>query len=381
MNYSVRSFAWVLCLLALFAAVGIISATDRAQLSADDALSPAPIKIGVIQSLTGIAAEDGKTIVQALKLAADDFNAKGAARIEILVEDDGTQPKNAVSAFDKLALQGVHAIIGATSDFTANSILPLAAQRKRVVFNTSAFVESLNLKDSDGFGITNSSSALGEAEAFNTYLSKHDIKSMTILFANNPWGETQLEVYKRIAARHRVAVNGEIRSTTYDANDWGVPVLKMKQSMSDLGVLLLNKSDLALFISKARETGLRTQFFASRNMFDAVNIGELKSYFDGTCFPYPYAQLQKENDFQTRYLARFGERPKIYADSSYDALFIIAKGVELSRTQKIPLKEALPLVEYIGLVGKYRFSDQKSFALGESSLMCVRSGGTVVAEL
>ena len=35
------------------------------------------IKIGVIQSMTGIAAEEGKTVVQALQLASEEINAQG----------------------------------------------------------------------------------------------------------------------------------------------------------------------------------------------------------------------------------------------------------------------------------------------------------------
>ena len=62
---------------------------------------PGLVKIGVIQSLTGFAAEDGKTVVQSLQLAAEDINARGSYHVQLLVEDDGTQTKNTVSAFEK----------------------------------------------------------------------------------------------------------------------------------------------------------------------------------------------------------------------------------------------------------------------------------------
>ena len=59
---------------------------------------PRPMKVGVIQSLSGIAAEDGKTVVQALQLATEDLNKGNALRVQLLVEDDQSVPKNGVTA-------------------------------------------------------------------------------------------------------------------------------------------------------------------------------------------------------------------------------------------------------------------------------------------
>jgi len=64
------------------------------------------IKLGVIQSLTGAAEEDGRTIVRAVQLAADEINARGDVRVSLLIEDDATQPKNSVTSFNKLRVAG-----------------------------------------------------------------------------------------------------------------------------------------------------------------------------------------------------------------------------------------------------------------------------------
>lgn len=75
-----------------------------------------------------------------------------------------------------------------------------------------------------------------------------------------------------------------------------------------------------------------------------------------------------------RFKEKFGEDARSYADNSYDALFIIDKAIEIGRAQNILLKDALRLVKHDGLVGKYEFSEENSFTLGNSSLVCIRDG-------
>ena len=53
-----------------------------------------PFRVGVIQSLSGLAAEDGKTVVQALTFAAEKIRSEpGSPGIELLIEDDQTIPR------------------------------------------------------------------------------------------------------------------------------------------------------------------------------------------------------------------------------------------------------------------------------------------------
>lgn len=75
------------------------------------------LKVGVAQSLTGIAYEDGTTVVRALRLAASDLQKTGTS-VELLIEDDATSPKKTVAAYQRLKAEGVGVIFGATWDFT-----------------------------------------------------------------------------------------------------------------------------------------------------------------------------------------------------------------------------------------------------------------------
>ena len=138
------------------------------------------LRLGVVQSATGIAAEDGKTVLQALELAAEQLRA-GGTEVELLIEDDQSTPKNSVSAYHSLRQRHVDAVIAATWDFTTNSLIPLIAKDRVVLFNTSVPAESVLIERSDGYAFVNAVSIDEEVEPFKRFLKEKKIKSLTVV--------------------------------------------------------------------------------------------------------------------------------------------------------------------------------------------------------
>ena len=107
-------------------------------------LSPAatPIRIGAIDPLTGPFAAYGEPVRDGMLLAVDEINAKGGIggrKIELLLEDDGGDPKNSVSAFTKLAtVSKVPVVIGPLSSGASMATAPLAERYKVVQLSTLA---------------------------------------------------------------------------------------------------------------------------------------------------------------------------------------------------------------------------------------------------
>lgn len=336
--------------------------------------APNKLRIGVIQSLTGIAAEDGKTVVQSLKLAASDIKNSTGTEIELIIEDDQTSSKNAVSAFQKLSSSNLDAIIAATWDFTTNPLLPLAAQRKIPLFNTSSLPESLNIKEANGFAFINSISTSSEAAPFMEFLKRSKAKTLSIVYANNSWGETQLKSYRELAKEAGLLIIDEIKPASYDENEWRSIVPKVKSKSPEMVLLLLNKNDLSLFLRRSLEISFRPTFFASKNAYDAFNMETSKALFEGLCFTYPLHRSETQNEFVSKYFSAFGEKPRIYADNTYDSLFIIEKAWKAVQTNGLPIVDSLKQVTHQGLVGSYKFNPSNSFSLGESSLVCVDNG-------
>src|SRR6202045_3710704 len=68
--------------------------------------SAEPLKIGMVATLTGAAAEPGRDVTQCAKLAAEEVNKAGGVLgrpIELVIEDSQTTNPGGVLAFSKLA--------------------------------------------------------------------------------------------------------------------------------------------------------------------------------------------------------------------------------------------------------------------------------------
>jgi branched-chain amino acid transport system substrate-binding protein len=332
------------------------------------------LKVGVIQSLTGIAAEDGRTVIQALELAKADINAAEPVRVELMIEDDQTTPTKTVSAYQKLKAAEVDVMIAATWDFTTNSLLPLAGRDRQLIFVTSCLPESLNLAQTAGFGFTNAVSVTEESKPFAQFIAARQVKRLVIVYANNSWGQAQLKVYRELALSQAAQVLEEVSSQGFDENEWAQILPRIKAKSPDAILLILNKNDIEVFLRRAHEVGLRGAFFASKNAFDAFRLTKNPGIYEGLCFTYPYEQVQAHAGFNQAYQAKFREAPRIYADNTYDALWVLIKAYELSLKVRISMKEALHRTDYNGLVGRYGYYAERSLSLGTSSLECVKEG-------
>mgnify|MGYP001817185000 CR=1 FL=1 len=331
------------------------------------------LRVGVIQSTTGIAAEDGKTVVQALQLAAKDIN-EGQARIELLIEDDASIPRNTVSSYQKLKAKGVEVFLAATWDFTANSLFPLVGKERKILFNTSIFPEALFLEQSLGYGFANGLTVRGEARSFEKYLDKNRTKSIAIIYANNTWGEVQRAEYRRVADSRNLSVLLEQSSVAFDRNEWRELLPRLKSLKPDIIALLLNKNDIDVFIRRATELGLDAKYFASKNLYDALRMTKYKRQYEGVCFTYPSLALKKNKEFFERYSKAFGEEPRINADTSYDGLWILAKAHRLASEKGISMKQALMETQHQGLSHHYIFDSEDSFRVDATSLNCIKQG-------
>ena len=92
------------------------------------AAAQTPIKIGVTQPLTGAFAASGNYVAQGARIAEDEINAAGGVlgrKIELIVEDNKSNPSEAVSTAEKLIVRDkVPVILGAWSSTLTLAIMP-----------------------------------------------------------------------------------------------------------------------------------------------------------------------------------------------------------------------------------------------------------------
>src|SRR5271155_5511511 len=99
------------------------------------------IKIGTLTPLTGAGGSYGPSMVKAVKAVVDEVNAAGGVlgrKIEIISEDDQTNPEAGVRAAHKLIdVDKVSAILGTWASSVTTAGSPLCWESKTVLCTTS----------------------------------------------------------------------------------------------------------------------------------------------------------------------------------------------------------------------------------------------------
>ncbi len=335
-------------------------------------------RIGVIQGLTGVAAEDGQNVLHSVQLAADDINAKGGDQIELLIQDDGTVQKNAVTAYEYLKNKNVDAIIGSTWGFVTNAIIPLAAKDKKILLNTSGLWESFSIEQGKGYFLNNAISIEEDVKPFAKFLELKNVTSVALIHTSSRWGTVQQEAYGKASLKRDASVVADIEPLAQEHNQWATEITQLKVKKPEVIALLLNKNDIETILRRASEQGLKTNFFGSKNTYDAFRKSNNKNLYEGVCFTYPYEQLMKNKEFTEKFEKRYDEAPRVFADNSYDSVFILHQALKTAQATGENLKKVLETTSFDTGLSSYSFTKEHSLANAKSSLLCVENGELAV---
>src|SRR2546430_8760587 len=153
--------------------------------------SQAPVKIGVIEPLSGAVAASCNYVRMGAEIARDWLNAKGGIagrKIDLLIEDNKSDPKEAASAAEKLIVRDkVPAIMGAWG-----SSMTLAAMPKLEEYGVPMVVETSSAasitKRGNPWIFRISPPSEMEAVGLEPYVDKLAIKRADFLAVNTDWG-------------------------------------------------------------------------------------------------------------------------------------------------------------------------------------------------
>ena len=329
--------------------------------------------IGVIESLTGIAAPYGTNNLQAIQMAANEINDQNRVTIKLVVEDDQTDPKKTVAAYQKLVNGGVDAIIGSTWDFTSNAIVPLANRDKTVLIN-SVMPESLQSMTKDGYVFSNGRSAVRATIPFEKFARREKISSVAIAVVNNSWGAVQLKSYKKLFESLGIRVIDSAESANFDANEWNTVVTRFKALTPDAVLLILNQNDIDLFVHRTKTLNLTSRIFSVETAAEALAASPSPKVFENLCMSFPMHDMDRQRSFAGRFREKYHTEPKSLSAAAFDTVGLLATAYAKSDGNKVVLHNALRLTELDGVAGRQRYNEDESFAVGEFSLTCVRNG-------
>ena len=223
------------------------------------------IKIGVTQPLTGAFAASGNYVTQGAKLAEEEINKAGGVlgkKIELIVEDNKSNPTEAVSTAEKLIVKDkVPVMMGAWSSTLTLAVMPKLEEYKvPMLVETSSSGKITTSGNPYVFRISPTSEM--EAKAFTPLFQSLGIKKADFLATNNDFGLGASKEFSEAALRAGVEI-GVKETMDPKATDFSAQLAKIKASGGDTLFVTTAVEQITLILKQAKDQQLTARIITT----------------------------------------------------------------------------------------------------------------------
>ena len=219
------------------------------------AQSGPPLKVGVIQPLSGSVAASGNYVRMGAEIARDWVNARGGIGgrpLELVIEDNKSDPKEAASAAEKLIVRDkVPVIMGAWG-----SSMTLAAMPKLEEYGVPMVVETSSAasitKRGNPWVFRISPPSEMEALGLEQYVDQLGVKRADFLAVNTDWGRGAVSAFGDMLKKKGVQVGGA-EFMDQAATDMNAQITKIKGGGGDTLFLTTSVEQITLVLKQAQE--------------------------------------------------------------------------------------------------------------------------------
>jgi branched-chain amino acid transport system substrate-binding protein len=359
-------------------------------LSISPAFAADTVKIGLMGPLTGSYASEGLEMKQVVDLLAEQLNAKGGlngAKVEIVAEDDGSDPKTAALAAQKLSTKGVKAVIGTYGSSVTEASQNIYDENKIIQVATGSTNVRLTDKGLKYFFRTcgrDDAQGLVGAQA----IEKMGFKKVAILHDNTTYAKGLAEVAKGLLEPKGIKIVF-YEAITPGEQDYTTILTKMKGAAPEIVFFTGYYKEGGLLLRQAKEMGWKVPFMGG----DATNNPDLvktagNAAAEGFMFlsdPLPKdLSNAKVKEFLAAFTKKYGKpAASVYAVYAGDAFNVIAAAIEGSKgTDPDKMADYLKtkLKDYPGLTGNITFDKKGDRVGGGYRIYKVDAAGTFVIQ-
>jgi branched-chain amino acid transport system substrate-binding protein len=356
-----------------------------------------PIVIGAIVSATGPGAALGEQERNVLQMEQDLINAKGGILgrpLKIVVEDDKSDPKEAVTAANKLLSQDkAIALIAATTSSSTLAVKEIAAQKGVPQMAMAAANDITDKAPADWIWRTPQKDALAVQRALD-YISKNlKAKKIAVLHDENAFGSSgNAEIAKQAPGMGLEVVAAESYKT--NDTDMTAQLTKIKGANPEVLVVWGTNPGPALAAKNMKQLGMTIPYVGSHGIANKTFITLAGDAAEGVVFPAGRLLVpssisdakQKEvtEKFIADYSAKYSANPNPFAGYAFEAITILADAISRAgSTDAKAIQTALNATSgFPGPDGIYNYTATNHDGLTALDMIMVKiQGGTwVIAE-
>lgn len=316
------------------------------------------IRIGAAGPLTGDLAVFGQDQLNGMKLAVEEWNAKGGVlgkKIVIVEGDDQRDPKQAVSAANKLVNDGV---IGVVGHFNSNCSIPASAIYNKAgipqISHGSTNPQYTEQGFATAFRVCGRDDQQGKVAA-NFALSTLKAGKVAILHDKTTYGQGLAEEFRKgLGTSAQVVI---FEGVTVGEKDYSPVVTKVKSLNPDLIFFGGIYVEGGLLIKQFKGVGGTAPFIGGDGIMseELIKIGGTAT--DGTyaTFGPDTKESPTAKGFNDTYKKKYGD-PGVYSVYAYDATNILLQAIQKAGdTDKKKILDILKTTDYQGALGHIQF--------------------------
>ena len=229
------------------------------------------IKIGVTEPLTGSVAASGNYVTNGARIAEEVINRNGGVlgkKIQLIIEDNKSNPKEAVAATEKLILKDkVPVIMGAWSSTFTLAIMPkMEEYGVPLLVETSSSGKITTSGNPWVFRISPTSAMEAKVFADKAASFNPPIKQVDFLSVNNDFGRGAADEFKKALEAKGVKI-GKMETMTPEATDLSAQLTAIKQSGSDTVFVTSGVEQITLIIKQAAEQRVPARIMTTGGSF------------------------------------------------------------------------------------------------------------------
>jgi branched-chain amino acid transport system substrate-binding protein len=295
----------------------------------------AQVKLGIAGPLTGPNAAFGAQLKNGAEQAVEDINAAGGIngqKIQIVLGDDVSDPKQGVSVANKFAAEGVKMVVG---HFNSGVSIPASE-----VYQEAGIIEITPASTNPRFterGMWNTFRTCGrddqQGAVAGAYLAdKFKGKKVAVVHDKTPYG-------KGLADETQKAMNGKgLKEVMYEGintgeKDYSALVSKLKQAQVDVVYFGGLHTEAGLIIRQMRDQGLNAPMMSGDGIVSSEFVSIAGPGAEGTLMT--FGPDARKNPNAKDVVAKFKAKnydPEAYTLYSYAAVQILAEAAKQAKS-------------------------------------------------
>lgn len=306
-----------------------------------------PIKIGFFAPVTGPAAADGQSVLNAAKLAIEQKNQAGGIngrKLELVYYDDQFDTKQAVSIAQKLTTKdGVVAVVSGSYSGPTRATAKIYQDAKIPMISAYANHPEITKIGNYIFRQSFVGTVQGKAGA-KVAVDLLKAKKIAILAVDNDFGKSLSDSFKEKATQLGAQI---IALDTFAMGEKEfTPVLtKLKGLNPDLVYIPVYAGEGSQIVRQAKELGLKAQLLGTEGIDSTLQfLGVAKNAADGVVLT---TNLNRDSnrkpvqDFIEGYNKAYGHKPDMVAASTYDAFNVIFNVIAKNGAEPDKIRQGL----------------------------------------